>query len=98
VGNLFARGEIVVREDPAALVLPAQVVERTGNGSGVVLLAVDGRVVERGVHVDAANRDELALSGLEPGVQVIVPGAERLTPGERVEVVEVRGARSRAAE
>jgi len=91
VGNLFARGEIVVKEDPAALVLPAEVVERTGNGGGLVLVASKGRVVRVKVHVDAANRDELALSGLEPGMQVIVPGAERLAEGEQVDVVAVRG-------
>lgn len=98
VGNLFARGEIVVKEDPAALVLPVEVVERAGNGRGFVLLATDGRVERVEVHVDAAGRDELALSGLEAGMQVIVPGAERLTQGEEVDVVAVRGAGSRAAD
>lgn len=98
VGNLFARGEIVVKEDPAALVLPAEVVERTGNGGGRVQIVRDGLVQRVVVHVDAANREELALSGLESGMQVIVPGAERLTQGEQVDVVQVRKAGSRAAE
>lgn len=90
IGNLFARGEIVVRQDPAALVLPAELVRREGQTRGLVMVEKDGLAAEVEVVVDAADSRALAVQGLVPGDRVIVPGAERLEAGEPVEVVRVR--------
>jgi membrane fusion protein, multidrug efflux system len=85
-GNLFARGEIVVSEDPAALVLPLEVVQRNVD-SAWVQVAAEGVVRKRPVRIVGESRERLAISGLEPGTLVIIPGAEHLAEGEPVEVV-----------
>ncbi len=84
-GNLFARGEIVVGRDPAATVLPLEVVHRGVDGASVQV--VDGGVVRRiDVSVVAESRETVQVDGLRPGQLVIVPGAEHLAQGEPVVV------------
>lgn len=85
-GNLFARGEIVVAEDPEALVLPLDVVQRSVD-SAWVQVATDGVVRKRAIRIVGESREQVAVAGLEPGTLVIVPGAEHLAEGEPVEVV-----------
>ncbi len=85
-GNLFARGEIVVAEDPEALVLPLDVVQRSVD-SAWVQVAAAGVVRKRAIRIVGESREQVAVAGLEPGTLVIVPGAEHLAEGEPVEVV-----------
>ncbi len=88
VGNLFARGEIVVSTDEATLVLPLETVERSLEGDRVRLAR--GEVVATvPVTILGESGDTVAVSGLAPGDAVIVPGAQTLGDGERVRVVEV---------
>ncbi len=85
-GNLFARGEIVVAEDPGALVLPVDVVQRSVDAAWVQV-AEDGVVRKREVRIVGESRESVAISGLDPGTLVIIPGAEHLAEGEPVEVI-----------
>jgi RND family efflux transporter MFP subunit len=85
LGNVFVRGEIVVGEDPAALVLPALSVERT-LGRNTVQLVREGRILTAPVRVLAESRDRFSVAGLSPGDLVVLPGAEHLAEGEPVEV------------
>jgi len=86
-GNLFARGEIIVRRDAAAIVLPLEVVQRS-EGEATVQLARGEQVEGKAVTVLWNSGSELAVDGLMPGDLVIVPGPNRLVEGERVVVVE----------
>jgi len=87
VGNLFARGEIVVGTDVQAIVLPMETVERSADGDRVYLAR--GDVVARvPVTIVGESGETVAVSGLSPGDAVIVPGAQMLGDGERVRVVD----------
>jgi len=96
-GNLFARGEIVVRRDPGAIVLPMEVVERS-EGEETVQVAKNDVVTGKRVTVLWDSGSELAVKGLEPGELVIVPGPTRLAEGERVTVVDPEDASADVAE
>ena len=89
-GNLFARGEIVVDADPAALVLPLKVVQRSVDAAWIQVVK-DGRVHEMAVQIVGESHDLVAIAGPDPGVQVIVPGAEHLAEGEPVTTVPAAG-------
>jgi RND family efflux transporter MFP subunit len=89
-GNLFARGEVIVRRDTAAIVLPLEVVQRT-EGEATVQLARGEQVAGKPVSVLWDSGSELAVDGLAPGDLVIVPGPNRLAEGERVAVVDSSG-------
>ena len=85
IGNVFARGEIVVGRDERALVVPLVAVERSQGGAQVQLVR-DGRVVNVPVEVLGESDDALSLGGVAPGDLLILPGSEHLAPGEAVEV------------
>jgi len=89
-GNLFARGEIVVGTDAAALVLPLDVVQRSVDSAWVQVVR-EGRVHEMAVEIVGESHDLLAVTGPEPGALVIVPGAEHLAEGEPVNTVPAGG-------
>lgn len=87
IGNVFVRGEVLVGEDPSALVLPTQVVERT-LGEIRVQVVVDKKIAQRSLKILAESRQLLSVSGLSAGQLVVIPGAEHLADGEPVEVVQ----------
>lgn len=87
-GNLFARGKIIVEERADALVLPMEVVTRTTEGASVQV--VEGGLVKVvPVTVLGESVDHVAVEGVAPGSSVVVPGADHLAEGERVDAVPV---------
>jgi hypothetical protein len=58
-------------------------------GSATVQLVRQGSIYESPVDVLGESADSVAISGLEVGDQVVLPGPEHLAAGERVEVVDI---------
>jgi RND family efflux transporter MFP subunit len=87
IGNLFARGEIVVGTEAQAIVLPLETVERSAEGTRVRVARGDV-VTTVPVTIVGESGEKVAVSGLVPGDAVIVPGAQMLGDGERVRIVE----------
>jgi len=92
IGNTFARGEIVASTYEAAHVVPAEAVI-FGEDGAAVLLVRDGAALQKTVEVIGRANGSVAIEGLDDGIQVILPGAQRLSPGEPVVVVERGGER-----
>jgi membrane fusion protein (multidrug efflux system) len=87
-GNIFVRGRIVTGRDEDAFVVPLEAVQRQ-QGSATVQLVRQGSIYESPVDVLGESADSVAISGLEVGDQVVLPGPEHLAAGERVEVVDI---------
>lgn len=89
--GVFARGDIVVRESPEAVVIPKDaVVEREGRS--LVFVVKEGTARERSVQLGIADtlRAEV-LSGVEAGETVVVVGAQALRDGAAVQVRRAGG-------
>lgn len=87
--GMFARGDIEVRTESKALVIPrsALMVEQEQSSSGSVYLVVNGRAVRRAIQVGGVRQDQLWIqSGLAAGDQVIVDIGPALKDGAAVNV------------
>jgi RND family efflux transporter MFP subunit len=87
-GNIFARGRVVTGRDEAAFVVPLEAVQRQ-QGRATVQLVRGGTIFEAEVAVLGESTDSVALSGLAPGDQVVLPGPEHLASGETVQAVDI---------
>jgi len=87
-GNIFARGRVITGRDEGAFVVPIEAVQRQ-QGHAMVQLVRDGSIAEAPVEVLGESADSVAISGLEAGDQVVLPGPEHLASGERVEAVDI---------
>lgn len=80
----FARVSVTLREDPEAIVAPAESVQTGPKGAYVYVLKPDQTVELRPVVVDRTEGpDAVIASGVAPGEIVVVSGQLRLTPGAR---------------
>jgi len=80
----FARISVTLREDPEAVVTPAESVQTGPKGTYVYVLKQDQTVELRPVKVDRTEGpDAVIASGVAPGEVVVVAGQLRLTPGAR---------------
>ncbi len=80
----FARVSVTLREDPDAIVAPAESVQTGPKGAYVYVLKADQTVELRPVVVDRTEGpDAVIASGVAPGEIVVVSGQLRLTPGAR---------------
>lgn len=80
----FARISVTLREDPEAIVTPAESVQTGPKGAYVYVLKPDQTVELRPVVVDRTEGpDAVIASGVAPGEIVVVSGQLRLTPGAR---------------
>jgi multidrug efflux system membrane fusion protein len=83
----FVNVRLLVRTERDVVTVPPVAVQRGPQGAYVYLLAADDTVRRRVVKV--GHEDEQAsiiTAGLEPGDQVVVDGASRLTDGAKVKV------------
>ncbi len=93
--GMFARGDIEVRLERNAIVIPrsALMVDPDQSDSGSVFIVVDGRAVRRAIQVGGIRQDLLWVSkGLTAGNQVIVDIGPSLKDGAAVRVVADRPA------
>lgn len=88
--GMFARGEIEVRREARALVIPrsAFVAEEEGGSEGGVFVVEEGRARYRPVRLAGSRKDLLWVrSGLREGDRVIVPVGPALKDGTPVRAV-----------
>lgn len=85
----FVTVRLMVENEPGALVVPAQSVQRSQQGAYVYVVAADETAQMRPVEVGLIQ-DGLAIirSGVEEGEQVVVDGQFKLEPGSRVAIAE----------
>jgi RND family efflux transporter MFP subunit len=91
--GMFARGEIEVRVEAKAIVIPrsALMVEQEQATSGGVYVVTNGRAVRRAVQVGGVRQDQLWIQqGLAAGDQVIVDIGPSLKDGAAVRVMPDR--------
>lgn len=89
-GNLFAHGEIVTARDEGAFVVPVEAVDRSQE-QPTVQVARDGTVSVVPVVVVGESGGRVSLQGLARGDAVILPGADHLAAGEKVQPVQQGG-------
>ena len=72
-----------------ATVAPTAAIQRGNQGTFVYIVQPDNTVTVRPVKLGPAQGEIVAVeSGLKPGEQVVVDGADRLREGARVEVAD----------
>jgi len=89
--GMFARGSVVVQESAEAVVAPKDALVERG-GKLLAFVVAEGKAEQREVKVGIsdAERAEI-LSGIAPGEQVVVVGAQGLQDGDPVQVKENGG-------
>jgi RND family efflux transporter MFP subunit len=93
--GMFTRGEIAVRVESKAIVIPrsALFVEQEQSASGSVFVVLNGQAVRRSVRVGGVRQDQLWIQqGLAQGDQVIVDIGPSMKDGAAVRVVSDRSA------
>jgi membrane fusion protein (multidrug efflux system) len=92
--GMYVRAVLQEGEVDKAILVPQQGISRDPKGNPVALVVEgDGKVVQRMLTLDRAIGDKwLVLSGLKPGDQVIVEGAQKVRPGASVKVVRFQEA------
>lgn len=83
--GMFARATIDAGAQPATVVPTGAVLYRN-NKAGVFVLGADATVGFRPVTVLSRRDDQTSVSGVEPGVRVVVQGAGFLNDGDKVTV------------
>lgn len=83
--GMFARASINAGAQPATVVPTGAVLYRS-NKSGVFVLDTQGAARFRPVTVLSRRDDQTSVSGIEPGVRVVVQGAGFLNEGDKVTV------------
>jgi multidrug efflux pump subunit AcrA (membrane-fusion protein) len=84
---MYARGEIEVRREPSALVVPrsALIAEKEESSSGSVFVVKDGKAIRRSVRVGGIQQDRIwVLQGLRQGELVIEEIGPALKDGSAV--------------
>lgn len=83
----FVTVRLMVENEPGALVIPAQAVQRSQQGAYAYVIDGDERAQMRPLEIGLIQ-DGLAIviSGLEEGERVVVDGQFKLEPGSRVAV------------
>ncbi len=83
--GMFARASINAGAQPATVVPTGAVLYRN-NKSGVFVLDAQGAARFRPVTVLSRRDDQTSVSGVEPGVRVVVQGAGFLNEGDKVTI------------
>jgi RND family efflux transporter MFP subunit len=86
--GMYGRGFIRLAIHPAAMVVPVTAVQINNRGRSVFVVEGDQvrlRSVSIGVEADGGSSFEV-LSGLKPGEQVVIAGADGLSDGAKVRV------------
>ncbi|MGH7021516.1 MAG: efflux RND transporter periplasmic adaptor subunit, partial [Brevundimonas sp.] len=83
--GMFARASIMAGAQPTTVVPTGAVLYRE-NKAGVYVLNADNSAHFRPVTVLSRRDDQTSVSGVEPGVRVVVQGAGFLSEGDKVTV------------
>ena len=92
--GMYARAVVEEGEVDRAILVPQQGISRDPKGNPIALIVNgSGKVQQQMITVDRTIGDKwLVSSGLKPGDQVIVEGAQRVRPGASVKVVSFQRA------
>ena len=83
--GLFVQITLVLRNDPAAIVVPAAAVQVSQAGQYVFVVKPDRTVEVRNVTVERQQGEEMVIAkGIAPGDEVVTDGQLRLTTGATV--------------
>ena len=94
--GMFARASITAGAQPTTVVPTAAVLYRN-NKSGVFVLDAQNAAHFRPVTVLSRRDDQTSISGVEPGVRVVVQGAGFLNEGDKVTIAAAPAAAAPAA-
>ena len=84
--GMYADVSLRVQNDPNALTLPLQAINRGADKTTVLLVNSQNRVEEREIHTGIEGSDRIqVLSGLNEGERVIVGNLGTYRPGQRVD-------------
>jgi multidrug efflux system membrane fusion protein len=96
--NQFVNVELLVDVMRGTAVLPSSAIQRGAPGTFVYLVNADSTVSVKPVELGPVNGDRVAVkSGLKPGDQVVVDGADKLRDGIAITVREPGGGPAPAA-
>lgn len=83
--GMYVRARLQQAQVDEAILLPQQAVTRGSQGDSVLVVAPDGAVAPRPVHIEGAKDGQwIVTGGLKPGEQVMVEGAMKLMMGAKV--------------
>jgi HlyD family secretion protein len=83
--GMFARGEVVLKTIPDAIVLPLNAVV-TKNGQKIVFTVEDGRAHQVAVKTGLTLADKVQVIGLSATAKVVVQGQNDLVDGNQVKI------------
>ncbi len=92
--GMYARGEIVIRREPGALIIPrtALITAREESEAGQVFVVTDGRALKRDVQVGGVRQESVWIrQGLKDGDLVVVEIGPTLKEGLAVRVAQGNG-------
>ena len=85
----FVDVQLLVRTERGVVTVPPAAVQRGPNGAFVYVVHPDDTAHRVAVNVGAENQQVAVIaSGVEPGQQVVTDGAERVTDGGKVTIVQ----------
>ena len=87
IPGMFARLQILTKDIPDAITVPAEAVIVTPKGDRLAFVVQDGKALRRKVEtsIEEAGRIQI-VKGIQAGDQVIVSGNEKLKDGAEVQV------------
>jgi membrane fusion protein, multidrug efflux system len=86
--NQFVNARLLVRTLPKVTTAPTAAIQHGAPGAFVYLIKSDNTVTARTVTTGVTDVDSIQImSGLQPGDNVVVDGADRLREGAKVEIV-----------
>ena len=87
--GMYVRARVEQAINENAITVPQQAISRTPDGSAVMLVSAENKVVSRTVKTGAASGDSWVISeGLKEGDLVIVEGLQKIQPGATVKPVQ----------
>ena len=83
--NQFVNARLLVETHRNAVLLPTAAIERTSSATFVFLVQPDSKVTMRNITVGVTEGDQSEItSGLNPGDEVVMSGADKLEEGSKV--------------
>jgi len=83
--NQFVNARLLVQEKRGVVMLPSAAIQRTSSKAYVYLVKPDSTVTVRDITIGTAEGEDSEItSGLAPGDEVVMTGADRLQEGSKV--------------
>ncbi|HEY1765855.1 MAG TPA: efflux RND transporter periplasmic adaptor subunit, partial [Opitutaceae bacterium] len=83
--NQFVNASMLLDVEKDATIIPTSAVERGQQGSFVYVIGSDNKASARPVTLGTVEGENVAVTGVKPGENVVVDGADRLKDGMEVE-------------